>query len=140
MLIDEIKKANVQAMKDRDANKRAIFSVLITKYNNFAIEQKAACKEVTDTDLLNIIHKTVKELEDEAKSYLQAGREDRASEIAQQMVYISMYLPKQLTEAEIKEIIDTLEDKSIPSVMKHFKANYAGSVDMSLVDKVARSI
>ena len=96
MLIDEIKKANVQAMKDRDANKRAIFSVLITKYNNLAIELKAAGKEITDTDLLNIIHKTVKELEDEAKSYLQAGREDRASEIAQQMVYISMYLPKQL--------------------------------------------
>ena len=138
MLIDEIKKANVQAMKDRDANKRAIFSVLITKYNNFAIEQKAVGKEVTDIDLINIIHKTVKELEDESRSYLQAGRDDRASAIVQQMVDISVYLPKQLTEVEIKEIIDKLEDKSIPSVMKHFKANYAGSVDLSLVSKVAR--
>ena len=138
MLIDEIKKANIQAMKEKDANKRAIFSVLITKYNNLAIELKAAGKEITDTDLLGIIHKTVKELEDEAKSYLQANRGERAGEIAQQMAYISEYLPKQLTEVEIKAEIDKLEDKSIPSVMKHFKANFAGQVDMSLVSKIAR--
>ena len=41
-------------------------------------------------------------------------------------------------EEEIKNIIANMDDKSIPSVMKHFKANYAGKVDMSLVNKIAR--
>ena len=39
----------------------------------------------------------------------------------------------------IKMNINAMEDKSIPSVMKHFKANYAGKVDMSLVNKIARN-
>ena len=45
-----------------------------------------------------------------------------------------------MSEDEIKNIILSLEDKSIPNVMKHFKANYAGKVDMGLVNKIARSI
>ena len=138
MLIDEIKKANIQAMKERDANKRAILSVLITKYNNTEIEMRSKGKEMTDADTLSIIQKTIKELDDEAKSYMAANRYEKASEIASQMGLLSHYLPKQLTEEEIKNIINSLEDKSIPSVMKHFKTNYAGQVDMSLVSKIAR--
>ena len=43
-----------------------------------------------------------------------------------------------LSEQEIRDIVAKLEDKSMPSIMKHFKANYAGKVDMGLVNKVAR--
>lgn len=45
-----------------------------------------------------------------------------------------------LSEDEIRQEILKLEDKSIPSVMKHFKTNFVGKVDMGLVSKVARSI
>ena len=50
------------------------------------------------------------------------------------------FLPKLLSEEEIKAIIAGLEDRSLPAVMKHFKANYAGKVDMSLVSKLARGV
>ena len=43
-----------------------------------------------------------------------------------------------LSEDEIRKIIASLEDKSMPSVMKHFKINYDGKVDMALVSKIAR--
>ena len=43
-----------------------------------------------------------------------------------------------LSEEEIKAIIDAMEDKSIPSVMKHFKANYAGKVEMKLVQETLK--
>lgn len=138
MLIDEIKKANIEAMKERNANKRAIFSVVINKYTNADIEAKAAGKELTDADMLAIIQKTIKELNDEAESFAKADRHDRAVEIMQQLAYIHNYLPKQLTDDEIKAEIDKLADKSIPSIMKHFKTNFAGQVDMSLVSKIAR--
>jgi hypothetical protein len=39
---------------------------------------------------------------------------------------------------EIREIISTLDDKSMPSVMKHFKTNYQGKVDMKLVSNIAK--
>ena len=43
-----------------------------------------------------------------------------------------------LSVDEIKEVINSLEDKSVPSVMKHFKSEFAGKVDMGLVNKVLR--
>ena len=138
MLIDEIKKANIEAMKEKNANKRAVFSVVINKYTNANIEAKAAGKELTDADMLAIIQKTIKELNDEAESFVKADRHEKAAEIMQQLTYIHNYLPKQLTEDEIRAEIDKLEDKSIPSIMKHFKANYAGQVDMSVVSRIAR--
>ena len=138
MLIDEIKKANIEAMKEKNANKRAIFSVVINKYTNASIEAKAAGKELTDADMLAILQKTIKELNDEAESFVKADRHERAAEIMQQLAYIHNYLPKQLSEAEIKAEIDKLTDKSIPSIMKHFKTNFAGQVDMSLVSRIAR--
>ena len=38
---------------------------------------------------------------------------------------------------EIKNIISSLEDKSMPNIMKHFKQNYLGKCDMKLVNKLA---
>ena len=140
MLIDEIKKANIQAMKDRDSNARAILSIVINKYTTANIEAKAAGKELTDADMLAIIQKTIKELNDEADGYWKTGNAEKYDAIAYQRRVINAYLPKQLTEAEIKAEIDKLEDKSIPSIMKHFKANFAGQVDMSVVGRIARGV
>ena len=138
MLIDEIKKANIQAMKDRDSTKRGALSILITKYNNVAIEKKSKGQDATDADLLAIIQKTLKELEDEMTGYKQVGNQARVLDIMLQIKALTDYLPKQLTEDEIRAEIDKLADKSIPSVMKHFKANYAGQVDMSVVSRIVR--
>lgn len=140
MLIDTIKKENMLALKEKNENKRAVLSVIINKYMILTTEKRGKNEEVTDEDLLKIIQKTIKELEEEKSSYLSAGRNDSATKIDDQMSYISSYLPKMLSEEEIKDIILKLEDRSIPSVMKHFKMNYGSSVDMGLVNKVLKSL
>ena len=138
MLIDEIKKDNVQAMKDHDSVARAIFGVVMNKVLLNSIELKKDGKEQADSDVIQIIQKTIKELKEERENYIKVKNETEAGNIAKQIEIISKYLPKMMTEDEIKSVINSLEDKSIPSVMKHFKANYAGKVDMSLVSKIAR--
>ena len=138
MLIDEIKKDNVQAMKDHDSVARAIFGVVMNKVLLNSIELKKDGKEQADSDVVQIIQKTIKELKEERENYIKVKNETEAGNIAKQIDIISKYLPKMMTEDEIKSVINSLEDKSIPSVMKHFKANYAGKVDMSLVNKIAR--
>ena len=140
MLIDEIKSANIEAMKARDNTSRAVLSIVLTKYKLQEVELKSQGKEIGDSELLSIIKKVIKELEDEKAGYLKVNNQERADNISKQMDVISSYLPKQLSEEEIKKIIDSLEDKSVPSVMKHFKMNYAGQVDMSLVNRVLRSL
>ena len=140
MLIDEIKSANIEAMKARDNTSRAVLSIVLTKYKLQEVELKSQGKEIGDAELLSIIQKVIKELEDEKAGYLKVNNQERVDNVSKQMEVISSYLPKQLSEEEIKKIIDSLEDKSVPSVMKHFKMNYAGQVDMSLVNRVLRSL
>ena len=138
MLIDELSKANIEALKARDQVARAIYSVLLSKYKALDIELEAQGKEATDADMVKLITKTIKELDEEKLSYEKAGRTEEVQNIATQRALIEKYLPKLMSEEDIKKIIDSLQDKSIPSVMKHFKANYDGQVDMSLVSKIAR--
>ena len=138
MIIDEIKKDNVQAMKDKNALARAIYGVVMNKVMLAGIEAKAKGQELADSDVVQILQKTIKELTEERENYLKANNEVEANNIAVQKELLTKYLPQMLSEEEIKNIIAGMEDKSIPSVMKHFKANYAGKVDMGLVNKIAR--
>ena len=138
MLINQLEKDNIEALKNKDKVARAVLSVVINKYRVSAIELKAQGKEATDADLVKIINKVVKELDEEKAGYEKLGRSEDAQGIENQKAIITKYLPKLMSEAEIRQIISSLEDKSMPSVMKHFKANYDGKVDMSLVSKIAR--
>lgn len=138
MIIDEIKKDNVQAMKDKNALARAIYGVVMNKVLLANIEAKKDGKELADSDVVQILQKTIKELTEERENYLKANNQTEADNIDQQKKIIEKYLPAMLSEEEIKAEIAKLDDKSIPSVMKHFKANFAGKVDMSLVNKIAR--
>ena len=140
MLIDEIKAANINAMKARDNVARGVLAVVITKYKLLEVEMRAQGKEIADKDLVAIIQKTLKELADEKEGYAKVNNLDRVNDISKQEEVLSKYLPKQLSEQEIRDIINSLEDKSVPNVMKHFKTNYAGQVDMSLVNSILRSL
>ena len=140
MIIDQIKSANIEALKAKDAVARGVLSVVSNKYKLQEVELKAAGKEIGDKEMLAIIQKTLKELADEKEGYLKVNNQERADNIAKQEQILQAYLPKQLSEEEIRSVILSLEDRSVPSVMIHFKTYYAGQVDMSLVNTVLRSL
>lgn len=139
MIIDEIKKDNVQAMKDKNAIARTIYGVVVNKYMLQNIEKRKTGGELTDADMVAILQKTIKELTEEAENYLKVGNVAQVEEINAQKAILEKYLPQMMSEDEIRSIISSMEDKSMPSIMKHFKANYAGKVDMQLVNKIARN-
>jgi len=128
----------VQAMKDKNTLARAIYGVVMNKVLLAQIEAKKDGKELVDADVVQILQKTIKELTEEKENYIKAGNNAEAENIEAQKKIIEKYLPQMMSEDEIKVEINKLEDKSIPSVMKHFKANFAGKVDMGLVNKIAR--
>lgn len=140
MILDEIKKANMLALKNKDQNARAVYSVVMTKAMLETVRKRESNEQFTDVDMIKIIQKTIKELTDESESYLKANNPAQAENINKQKDIISVYLPQMMSEEEIKNVILALPDKSIPSVMKHFKQNYAGKADMSLVNKVLKSL
>lgn len=138
MLIDDIKKANMMAMKEKNQAKRSAYSSVISRYQ--LLKSKDPSKEISDTDVLSLIQKIVKELDEELDSYQKAGREESVKEIQKQKDALKEFVPAQLSEEEIKTIILSLPDCSVSLVMKHFSMNYRGKVDMSLVNKVLKSL
>lgn len=138
MILDEIKKANVQAMKEHDSGARAIYGVVMNKAMLASIELKKDGKEFSDQDMIKILQKTIKELDEERENYIKVGNQTEADNIRHQSELISIYLPQMMSEDEIRREIEKLSDRSIPSVMRHFKENFAGKVDMSIVSKIAR--
>ncbi len=140
MLYEEIKKANVQALKDKDAVARSIYSVLLNKIKLEEIRKRERGEEIADADISNILQKAIKELQDEKANYEKVGNNAESEKIATQIEIAGRYLPKMLSEEEIEEIILALDDRSVPSVMKHFKQNYNGKCDMRKVQEVLKGI
>lgn len=138
MILDEIKKANMVALKEKNQTARAIYSVVMTKAMLETVKKREKGEELTDADMTQILQKTIKELTDEAESYKTAGKNEQAEEVEKQKEIIEKYLPRMLSEEEIFDIISKQDDKSIPAIMKFFKANYAGKVDMSKVSAVLK--
>lgn len=138
MLIDELKKENLKALKDKDQVKKGILSVVINKYMILSTDKNHLESKVTDEEVLSLISKTLKELNEEKEGYEKVNNKERAADIEHQMEVLRVFLPKMLDELEIEQIICELSDKSIPSVMKYFKQNYSGKVDLSLVNKILK--
>ncbi len=140
MIIDDIKKANIEAMKSKDANLRSIYSVLINKHMQAAIEARAVGKEISDDEMVKIIQKTIKELTEEAENYKKVNHMEEFNKINMQKAALENYLPKMLSAAEIQAEIGTLTDKSVPVVMRHFKAKYGSTVDLKLVGDILKTM
>ena len=140
MIEEQIKKSNIEAMKNKDTVGRAFYSVLMNKILLEKIAKGQRDSVLADADVSNIIQKLIKELNEEKENYAKVGNAEEVASISKQIELASGYLPKMLSKEEIKDIILKLDDKSIPTVMKHFKANYNGKVDMRMVQEVLKEL
>ena len=81
MLFDDLKKAKMAAMKEHNKVKSDTLGVAIAKAMLVNTEKKAKGEELTDADMMTILQKTVKELEEEKANYVQLGRKDDAEKL-----------------------------------------------------------
>lgn len=140
MTIDDFKKEKIAYMKAKDSIAVSALNVVINKLMLATIDKRAKGEELGDADVVSILQKTEKELLEERDAFFKAGRNDTVENLDKQIKVIKKYLPKLLSREEIKEIILALPDKAVPFVMKHFKSEYAGKVDMKVVSEVLRSL
>ena len=140
MIYQQLKDANIAALKNHDVNARSVLSVLLNKIKLAEIEKRTQNAPLTDADVVAVLQKTLKELAEEKEAFQKANRAENVRVLEEQIAFLSAYLPKMMTTEEIKAEILTLDDKSVPSVMKHFKANFAGKCDMREVQAVLKSL
>lgn len=138
MTLEDFKKEKVSAMKSHDKDAVSALNVIITKIMNLSIEKRAQGSAITEADIDGLLQKAEKELVEEREGFIKAGRDENVQSLTQQIEIIKKYLPKLLSKEEIVEIIEGLQDKTMPSIMKYFKQNYQGKVDMRLVQELAK--
>ena len=136
MIVDQLKAANIQALRDKDDVARSIYSVLLNKAKLVEISKREKAETFDDGDLVSVLQKTIKELLEEKSNYEKVANQIEANKIARQIDIVTSYLPQMLSEKEIYDIILKLSDKSVPNVMRTFKANYDKKCDMTLVREV----
>lgn len=140
MIYQQLKEANIAALKNHDTNARAILSVLLNKIKLAEIEKRTQNAELTDADVVAVLQKTLKELDEERDGFVRAARDEKVAALDAQIAFVNTYLPKMMSTDEIRAEILKLDDKSVPSVMKHFKANFAGKCDMREVQQVLKNL
>ena len=112
-----------------------------------ALAEKESGKELTKDEELKYVQRELKQTK-EALAETPANRTDIIAENNQKIALIEEYLPKQMSEAEIKSAIEaimsekglTAEKKSQGPIMKEVMAKYAGQTDGKTVNKVLSSI
>ena len=134
----------VSAMKTKDSVRLASVRAIKTAIT-MAKTSPGAPQELTDGDIQKIIQKLVKQRKDSADQYNAAGRPELADNELAEMAIMEEYLPKQMTEDEIRKVIMGLMVRSdvqynMGLVMKYFKENYSGQYDGKMVSIIAKEI
>ncbi|MEE8188341.1 MAG: GatB/YqeY domain-containing protein [Kiloniellales bacterium] len=138
MFRTELNDALKVAMKARDkcavSTLRLILAAL--KDRDIAARSKGTTDGIGMDEILEMLHKMVRQRKEAIEAYRKGGREELADQEAEEIEVIRRFLPKQLGESEIRgavdEVIGELEASSIKDmgrVMGALKERYAGRMD-----------
>ncbi len=102
-LEQQIQKDIMEAMKAHNTVRTN--AVRAIKSEILLAKTSGAGAEITDGDVIKLIQKLIKQRKESAAMYAQGGRQDLADNELAEAVEMEGYLPKQLSEAEVEEIV-----------------------------------
>ncbi|QHT60289.1 GatB/YqeY domain-containing protein [Paenibacillus lycopersici] len=127
-----------QAMKSQEKFKLTTIRMIRSSIKNQEIELK---RPLEDAEVLDILSREIKQRKDSLQEFEKAGRDDLAKDVAAEIEIISVYLPQQLTEEEIKLIVQqTIQETGASSkaemgkVMSALLPKTKGRADGKLVN------
>ena len=140
MTLEEFKKAKLESFKQRDTDAVNAYNAIISKLMLVKIEKQANGEDLTEESITACVKKIEKEVIEELEGYKKAGRGEEVEKLSRQLETIRKYIPQMMSKEQIISEIEKLEDKSIPNVMKYFKTNFAGKVDLKLVSETLKNL
>lgn len=102
-LEQQIQKDIMEAMKAHNTVRTN--AVRAIKSEILLAKTSGAGAEITDGDVIKLIQKLIKQRKESAAMYAQGGRQDLADNELAEAAEMERYLPKQLSEAEVEEIV-----------------------------------
>ena len=137
------------AMKARDTQRISTIRLInaTIKDRDISIRSEENVTGVSDEEILSILGKMIKQRQESAKQYEEAGRIELAQQELAEIEIIQTFLPKQMTEEELTRtveiIVSELKANSIRDmgrVMANLKQKHSGTMDFSKAGAIAKKI
>jgi uncharacterized protein YqeY len=148
-LREDINNALKDAMKSGDKLKVSTFRLMNAAIKERDIQNRTAGPDagVADAQILEVFAKMVKQRQESLTAYEQAGREDLARQERGEIEIIQSFMPKQLSDDEMKaEIAKVIAEtgaqsvKDMGKVMGALKQRYAGRMDFAKAGGIVKSL
>lgn len=107
MLLADIQAQVTESLKKGDSVRVETLRFLISAVKNTAITKYGveADTKLTDADVLDVVKKQVKTHKESVEAFEKAGRAELAEKEKAQLVILESYLPKQISDEELKAIL-----------------------------------
>ena len=157
MIIEEIKKDLISSLKEKNElassslrmvtsaifNKEMEKRVSILESNpNISEEELKESLKLNDEEVIGVIFSEIKKRRDSIAEFEKGGRSELALKEKQEIDILMKYMPKELTEEEIRKIVKEsllkIEIKDISHLMKEVVPQTRGKADGSLVAKIVK--
>ena len=139
-LLEDLK----SAMKEKNTNKKNAVQMIRTAI--LQIEKDKGI-EVSDEQIIDIIAKEVKKRKDSLVDFEKANRQDLIDQINEEICVLEEYLPKQLTDEELEEIVSKIVTevgaesiKDMGKVMKEAKSEIGAKADGKRINEMVKKI
>ncbi|WP_157217025.1 GatB/YqeY domain-containing protein [Flavisphingomonas formosensis] len=148
MIRDEIKAAQIAAMKARDADTTAAIRLIQAAIKNRDIELRTASAAADDDVVVSeVLQKMAKQRRESIDMFEKGGRIELAAAEKAELAVIEAFLPKQMDEAEAKAAIGTIivelgaaSVKDMGKVMAAVKERFAGKMDMGKASGLVKAM
>lgn len=94
-----------EAMRNKDAIKRTVLRTVLSEIRNTEIAKQ---NTLDDSGIEVVITKQAQQRKDSIEAYIAAERHDLVDKETQELNILSSYLPEQMSDDEIKEIVKTV--------------------------------
>ncbi len=141
-----MKEELLQDLKEAMKNKDTLRKDTITMLRAAILQvEKDSQKVLNDDEICAIVAKEVKKRKESVKEYEDAGREDIADNLKKEIEILSKYLPEQLTEDEIRKMVEdaivesgAASPRDMGKVMSILRPKTAGKADGKLVSDIVK--
>ena len=147
MLRNRFKNDLLSAMKAKDTIKVSTLRLILAAIKDRDLESrsKGTGDTVSDSIVLEILSKMIKQRLETSKVYQGAGRDELANAEKKEINVINDYMPKMLTVDELDKVIDDAIDhikakslRDLGKVISKIKEDYSGRCDFADVSQMIR--
>lgn len=135
-----------QAMRDKEAGKLRLSVIRMVRANikNVEIDRK---QELSDDEVLDVLAKEVKMRRDSVEEFKKGSRPDLVENLEREIEILMDYLPKQLSEAEVRALVESAvaqteatSPKEMGKVMAVLMPKVKGRADGKMVNTIVREM